>query len=205
MYRLFLFMISFLLVGTTAYAQPSSLNARADCGLGREVAAVRLFRLTRFRDEEQMQRAITQGLLAEVPSNGPGYTLGNIGGHSPNPTLYRRARPFTLYFLGRLGRAFEARFPGRRFIVTSLVRSETYQRALMRGNGNAAAITRTSHTTGATMDIAWNTLSQVHRTWMQRYLAAEERAGFVQATQERVQRVFHIMVFPHRVRNLACR
>jgi hypothetical protein len=141
----------------------------------------------------------------QVPERGPGYQLGNIGAHSANPNLYRHLLPQSLYFLGALGRAFEAQFPGRRFTVTSLVRSETYQRALMRGNGNAAAIERTSHTTGATMDIAWNTLTRRHRAWIQHYLATEERAGFIQATQERVQRVFHIMVFPRRVRNLACR
>lgn len=194
----------FCLMSSVASAQPS-LRARTDCGLGREVAAVRLFRLTRFRNDQQLARAITRGLLTEIPARGPGYELGAIGVHSSNPHLYRHARRFTLYFLGRLGRDFSGAFRGHRFIVTSLVRSERYQRILMRGNPNAAAVRRTSHTTGATMDIAWSTLSEAERAWMRTYLRAEEGSGYIQATEERAQRVFHVMVFPHQALRLACR
>ncbi len=174
------------------------LNGFADNGLDREVVAAAQFNLTRITDQNQLRDFIGAGILVKVPARGAGFVLDDrIGGHaSANGNLYRSARPYTERFLTRLGAQFVARFHGRHFVVTSLARTCAYQERLRRSNHNAAPCEKTSHTTGATLDLRWSDLTGRERRWIEGVLTSLEAQGLIQATKEHFQMVYHVMVYP---------
>lgn len=193
---IFLSVFFFFIIADKALAL-TSLNGRTDDGIDKEQAAVKKFDLSRFQDQTVIRRAIKQRLLTRVPARGRGFYLDRkIGVHaSGNRHLYRYARPYTRQFIFWLGRQYQRRFHGS-FKVTSLVRSCSYQLRLSRSNTNAVTCEATSHTTGATVDIAKRGMSSVGQKWMRKTLLNLERRGLIQATEERRQPVFHVMVYP---------
>lgn len=182
----------------TRIAVAQSLNGFADNGLAREVAAAAQYNLTRLTDQDHLRQFIDAQILVQAPARGPGFTLDyRMGGHATkNRGLYRAARPYTKRFITRLGAQFAAAFPGRRFTVTSLVRTCAYQERLRRHNRNAASCEKTSHTTGVTVDIRWLELRTAEKRWIEGVLVSLERQGLVQATKENGQAVYHVMVYP---------
>ena len=88
---------------------------------------------------------------------------------------------------------------GQRLRVTSLIRTISSQRRLERGNPNAARATgpdRSSHLTGATLDISKRFMPRRGRQWIRRVLFRLHQGGYLYAVEEFEQPTFHVMVFP---------
>jgi hypothetical protein len=157
--------------------------------------------LSRMRDDAMILRFRRSGLLLPVPGATSHYYLHGIR------RQHRYLRPWTKLFLTRLSRQSHARF-GRKLRVTGLVRTVKYQQALQRHNANAAGsvgVLRSSHLTGATLDISKRDMSPAHRQWMRRVLHSLQSRKVIYAIEEFRQPCFHVMV--HRryleyVRNL---
>ena len=159
---------------------PTSQNSRADDD-----------NLSRIQNVAMLNRFVRGGYLVSVPANGSHYYVHGV------PAQYRYTRPWTKVFLTRLSRQYYAKF-GKRLRVTSLVRTEGRQRRLTRINANAAdAIgdSRSSHLTGATIDISKRFMSAAERRWMRDVLYSLHRQGYLYAIEEFYQPTFHIMVF----------
>jgi hypothetical protein len=147
--------------------------------------------LSRMRDREMVQRFHRNGYLVSVPPSTRYYYLHAIS------SAYRYCRPWTKLFLDRLARQHYAHFK-RRLRVTSLVRTVSRQLRLTRTNGNAAAATgarRSSHLTGATLDLSKRFMSSSEKSWMRRVLYSLRRRGYLYAIEEFHQPAFHIMVY----------
>ena len=147
--------------------------------------------LSRMTSVRMLRRFEKQGWLVAVPSSTDDYYVHSV------PAMYRYCRPWTRTFLTRLSRQFNARF-GDRLRVTSLVRTESRQRALERTNGNAADATgpdRSSHLTGATIDISKRFMSPDEQQWMRDVLYSLRQQGYVYAIEEFWQPTFHVMVY----------
>ena len=138
------------------------------------------FNLSRMRNRAMIQRFHRAGLLVRVPSHTRFYYLHFI------PAAYRYLRPWTKLFLDRLSREYHARF-GQRLRVTSLVRTVALQRRLDRRNSNAAAATgpyRSSHLTGATLDISKRFMNPRGQRWMRRVLFCPQHNGYPYLVEE---------------------
>jgi hypothetical protein len=147
--------------------------------------------LERIEDEDDLSARIANGLLVPVPVS---------AALTVNPDLplnHRYCRPWTARFLRDLAAAHDALFH-RPLDVSSAVRPVTYQKRLMRVNGNAAPAEGdvvSPHMTGATVDIAKSGLSRSEMNWMRRRLLALEAEGKIDVEEEFRQRCFHITVY----------
>jgi hypothetical protein len=147
--------------------------------------------LSRMRDSAMVRSFVQNGRLVNIPSNDRNYYVYAV------PAKYRYARPWTKLFLARLSRQYHARF-GQRLRVTSLVRTEGHQRRLAQSNPNAASsqgLLRSSHLTGATVDISKRFMSQAEVRWVRSVLYSLHSEGYIYAFEEFGQPVFHIMVY----------
>jgi len=147
--------------------------------------------LSRMEDVAMMRRFVKSGYLVPVPLSTRTYYLHDI------PRTYRYARPWTRLFLDRLSRQFYQRF-GHRLRVTSMVRTEERQLELADWNANAADATgpmRSSHLTGATLDISKRFMTAAERRWMRDVLWSLRESGNVYAIEEFGQPTFHVMVY----------
>jgi hypothetical protein len=155
-------------------------NARAD--------AEDLTRLASDRDVLRFRRA---GLLVPVPASTAAFYVHQV------PAKLRYLRPWARLFLTRLSRQFHARF-GTRLRITGLLRTVHYQARLTRRNVNAAAASgasRSSHLTGATLDISKRFMSAEHRSWMRSLLSELRDREVLYAIEEFGQPCFHVMVY----------
>lgn len=137
-----------------------------------------------------VRRFVRAGLLVSVPNQTRHYYLKSI------PAAYRYLRPWSKLFLTRLSAQFHARFRTR-LRVTSLVRTVSFQRSLARRNRNAAAADgprRSSHLTGATMDISKKGMTGAQLGWMRQVLSPLKAKGLIHAIEEFQQGAFHVMV-----------
>lgn len=147
--------------------------------------------LSRMENVTMLKRFVRGGYLVAVPLSTSTYYQEAI------PPSYRYARPWTRLFLARLGRQFYARF-GDRLRVTSLVRTQETQLELADWNANAADATgpmRSSHLTGATVDISKRFMTAAERRWMRDVLYSLRESGYVYAIEEFGQPTFHVMVY----------
>lgn len=147
--------------------------------------------LSRMRDRSMVRRFARAGLLVSVPHRSRYYYLRSIA------SSYRYLRPWSKLFLDRLSRQYFARFK-KKLRVTSLVRTVAYQNALRRRNRNAAAAygtRRSSHLTGATLDISKKSMTGREIAWMRRVLSSLKRQSYLYAVEEFHQPTFHIMVY----------
>ena len=114
---------------------------------------------------------------------------------------WRWCRPWTRTFLLRVGREFRVKF-GTPLQINSAVRTVEYQKQLRKGNSNATDPENCLHCYGATIDIArmyqkngrrifYSTQEQ---DYIRRRLLQLEKKGLVEATEEKNQAVFHVMV-----------
>lgn len=148
--------------------------------------------LERVADEHSMKRLIQERRLVRVPNN------EYVRWHRHFPREYAFSLPHTHMFLVQLGREFRKTFH-KPITVTSAIRPISYQRRLALRNPNAAPAEGTlasTHPTGATIDLGYKNLLPRERMWLESYLSKKEREGKIQATQERYQACFHIMVYP---------
>jgi hypothetical protein len=147
--------------------------------------------LSRMNDDAMVRRFRGLSLLVPVRVTTPAYYLHSV------PAKLRYARPWTRLFLDRLGRQFHARF-GTRLRVTGLVRTVQYQRALDGRNANAAPASgekRSTHLTGATLDISKRFMSRREADWMRRVLSQLRNREVLYAIEEFSQPCFHVMVY----------
>lgn len=168
-----------LLLMATSASQPIQ-NRRADAD-----------DLSRMSDLAMIKRFRANGYLVPVPISTRYYYVHGI------PSDYRYLRPWTKLFLDRLSRQHYAKFK-RKLRVTSLVRTVAYQRALARRNSNAAAFSgpsRSSHLTGATLDISKRNLTSGSISWMRHVLYSLREKRYLYAIEEFRQPTFHVMVF----------
>ncbi len=113
------------------------------------------------------------------------------------PIEYRWVRPWVRAFLEEMGKLYFLEFQ-EQVQINSAVRTREYQRTIMRGNKNAAALDgpeASSHMTGATIDIAKIPMSRFELAWVRQYLKTKEQQRFIEATEECNQLVFHVMIF----------
>lgn len=148
--------------------------------------------LSRMANAAMVQRFARHGYLVPVSSRSRSYYL-----HAIRPSE-RYCRPWTKLFLDRLSSQYYARFH-QRLRVTSLVRTVGSQERLARWNGNAADATgeeRSSHLTGATIDISKKSMSPAGQEWLREVLYSLREEGYLYAIEEFYQPTFHIMVYP---------
>lgn len=180
--------------------RPSELRGSRMKLIGQNKTA-RAFNLSVMEDAEMVDRMTQGGYLVAIPSQGTGWYLDpNMSGGYAYPEKLRRARPWVRSFLQREGRQFASALPGSRFKVTSLVRTESYQRQLQRRNPNAARcltpLTCSPHLTGSAFDISKLDMSASELSWMRKRLVALQRCGQISAMEERATNSFHIFVRP---------
>lgn len=93
-----------------------------------------------------------------------------------------------------IAREYHQRF--RRLLpVTSLVRTERYQRRLSRVNANATSVEIPPHTTGCAFDISYRYMAADEQQFLMDRIAQLERDGKVEALKERRNHI-HVFVFP---------
>ena len=108
--------------------------------------------------------------------------------------MLSHVRPAALALLEELGTAYETKF-GRRLPVTSLVRTEEYQRLLREsGNPNAADVAPPPHTTGFAFDVYYRYMTAEEQEFVMSEIARLERAGRVEALRE-LRDHYHVFVF----------
>jgi hypothetical protein len=150
------------------------------------------YHLTRLRDLAMVRDFCADGLLVSVPERTPYYYVDGV------PANYRYLRPWSRLFLDHISREFYLRF-GQPLRVTSMLRTVQVQRRLAYTNPNAADATgadRSSHLTGATLDISKKFMGYRGELWMRSMLLQLKREGYLYAIEEFQEPCFHVMVFP---------
>jgi Family of unknown function (DUF5715) len=105
------------------------------------------------------------------------------------------ARPAALALLEELGTAYESEFK-RPLPVTSLVRTEEYQRLLREsGNPNAGDFNVEPHTTGFAFDIYYHFMSAREQEFVMNEIARVKDAGRAEALRE-LRDHYHVFAFP---------
>jgi hypothetical protein len=156
----------------------------------RENLAADAQRLTRLRTRPMLERFRWAGLLVPVAAEGLGWRVVGV------PPWRRVARPWTRRFIRQLGEAMRVLFDAR-LRVTDLARTEAVQEALRASNGNAAPARgrhRSSHLTGASVDLSKAEHSEVELGWLRLVLWRLRARGVVMAIEEFAQPHFHVMV-----------
>jgi hypothetical protein len=103
-------------------------------------------------------------------------------------------RPAALSVLEELGTAYQVKFD-RPLPVTSLVRTEEYQRLLREsGNPNAADVAPPPHTTGFAFDIYYRFMTASEQEFVMGEIARLEREGRVEALRE-LRDHYHVFAF----------
>ncbi|HVF43977.1 MAG TPA: DUF5715 family protein [Pyrinomonadaceae bacterium] len=108
-------------------------------------------------------------------------------------------RPAALAVMEELGSAYQEKF-GRPLPVTSLIRTEEYQRTLREaGNANAGSFRVEPHTTGLAFDVYYHFMTAEEQQFVMGEIARLERAGRVEALRE-LRDHYHVFAFPEGVR-----
>ncbi len=146
--------------------------------------------LSRMKNVAMVRRFAKAGLLVRVPRRTRYYYTRYI------PSKYSYLRPWSKLFLDRLSRQYYARFK-KKLRITSMVRTVALQNSIAKRNKNAAAAygpRRSSHLTGATLDISKKGMNAKQLAWMRRVLHSLRQSGYLYAVEEFQQPTFHIMV-----------
>jgi len=154
-----------------------------------QIAVVNSTGLVRIKDYAQLELFILKGIL--VPIN----RIENVNTDYRLRDDYSYALPFAALFLKDFGAEDFKNF-GLYIMVNSAIRPMDVQMELHKTNSNAAPAILSSHTTGAAVDVSYRDMSKEELAWAANYLLQLERKGLIEATKERTQTVFHIMVFP---------
>lgn len=148
-------------------------------------------KLSRIEDDAQLERLKKGGLLVKLPETKTVIVDERL------ESKWRWCRRWTTAFLRDLGREYYAKFH-EPIQVNSAVRTVEYQNALRKRNGNATSANgkrRSSHLTGATIDLAKRDMSSAEKKWIRRKLLDLEKRNLIEATEEGGQPCFHVMVF----------
>lgn len=161
----------------------------------RQYAVALHYDMIHIVDDAHLEEMVSSGQLVKIPD-----TVG-IKTDERLPENLRYVLPHVADYLIILGRDFYNKF-GTEIQINSAVRTIAYQIGLRGRNRNAAPVVgerRTSHTTGATIDIAKLPLTKEQLTWIRNHLVAKEINFMMEATEEHRQAVFHVMIFPEAV------
>ena len=177
--------------GRTTVAMPVALPLRARVGnLLRENAAATQDGLSRLATHRRLTRFRRAGLLVPIPASGGAYYVSGV------PEPFRVARPWTKRFIEQLAAAKRRSF-GTPLRITGLTRTQAYQEALGMTNGNAAPAhgdSRSTHLTGASVDISKRRLPLREIKWLRAVLRQLTVDGLVLAIEEFRQPHFHVLV-----------
>jgi hypothetical protein len=102
-------------------------------------------------------------------------------------------RPSALKVLESVAQSYEARF-GRPLAVTSLVRTEQYQRQLTSSNPNATLVRTPPHTTGLAFDILYMYMSAAEQTFLMSELGRLRQEARIEVLRENRDH-FHVFAF----------
>jgi hypothetical protein len=104
-------------------------------------------------------------------------------------------RPAALAVMEELGSAYQEKF-GRPLPITSLIRTEEYQRTLREaGNANAGSFRVEPHTTGLAFDVYYHFMTAAEQQFVMDEIARLERGGRVEALRE-LRDHYHVFAFP---------
>ena len=107
--------------------------------------------------------------------------------------LLSHVRPAALKVIEEVARAYREKF-GRHLPVTSLVRTDEYQRRLSTVNANATLIETAPHTTGLAFDVYYRYMTADEQEFVMAELARLRDAGRVEALRERRDH-YHVFAF----------
>lgn len=151
-------------------------------------------------DNDNLERILNDAALKDLKKRKQLVSLPSTPGVAVDPRLKKKlrvVRPWTAQFLKDVGSEFHKVF-GSDLPVNSATRTVVHQKNLAKKNRNAAAVEgerRSSHLTGATVDIGKKRLNARQIQWLRDRLVQLEQKGLVEATEEHYQAVFHVMVF----------
>jgi Family of unknown function (DUF5715) len=104
-------------------------------------------------------------------------------------------RPAALAVMEELGSAYQEKF-GRPLPITSLIRTEEYQRTLREaGNANAGDFKSEPHTTGLAFDVYYRFMDAAEQQFVMDAIARLKRDGSVEALRE-LRDHYHVFAFP---------
>ncbi len=178
----------------SARAEAVSLRGSSE-SLDKQMAMARRLHFPLIKTLADIERMHRHHELFQLPEQGEGFYLDGVCELDKNHChLYAMARAPVVKFISIIGRDFLNKF-GKRLKVTSLTRTLWYQKMLQHRNANAAALSRTAHRTGAAIDISYKEMTMDEMNWMRRRLKRLEEEKMLEATEERFQACFHVMVF----------
>lgn len=122
------------------------------------------------------------------------YDLGDAAARKEfKVRLLSHVRPAALKVIEEVARAYREKFD-RHLPVTSLVRTDEYQRRLSTVNPNATTIETAPHTTGLALDIYYRYMTAAEQEFVMAELARLRDAGRVEALRERRDH-YHVFAF----------
>lgn len=156
-----------------------------------------------FEDRDDLRRALDAGELVPLSSVELPHVQPRLDGLSPigqkdleHQHLYIALRPAAMGMLIDISN----RVQHGPLEVTSLVRTAEYQRALMRGNGNANTDVPT-HAMGYALDIGLKFMPPETAADLRRVLEEMRATGDIYFIAEANQLTFHVVPVPSRLQN----
>ncbi|HUF30639.1 MAG TPA: DUF5715 family protein [Gemmatimonadaceae bacterium] len=171
----FLLLAAASILGASALPAQSLRGSRAS--IARMYSQANAHKLHFYQTAAGVERAASQGRFVTLEPN-EYFSLFGVG--------YPYARPAVSTFVQRLARQYHAAC-GERLIITSAVRPLSEQ--------PRNATERSVHPTGMAVDLRKPTRSHC-LAWLRKTLLSLERAGVLEATEERHPPHFHVAVFP---------
>jgi Family of unknown function (DUF5715) len=145
------------------------------------------------RREELLRKGADVSALA-ANFEGNSYDLSDPAARGRfDSRLLSLTRPETRAVILDLAREYHDTF-GRLLPITSLVRTERYQRRLSRVNANATHVEIPPHTTGCAFDISYRYMAADEQQFLMDRIAKLEDEGKVESLKER-RNHFHVFVF----------
>ncbi|PYQ47235.1 MAG: hypothetical protein DMF78_24295 [Acidobacteria bacterium] len=150
-----------------------------------------------YDDPAKREELLRKGVdVASLAANfeGTSYDLADPAARARfDARLLSLTRPQTRPVIEELAREYRTKF-GRLLPITSLVRTERYQRRLSRVNANATHVEIPPHTTGCAFDISYRYMAADEQQFLMDRIAQLEDEGKVEAIKER-RNHFHVFVF----------
>lgn len=160
--------------------------------LARENAIADRFNLPRVKNDASLRKLVREKHLVPVPTASKTFFYRGY-------LKFRFTLPATRKFLEDFSERHYLFFR-RPLKVTELVRTENYQRQLVRAGLTVAdgklSERRSTHLTGATLDISKQNLTEEQIDWIRQELIRLREAGVVEAIEEKNNNTFHIFVVP---------